>query len=208
LGDLLLQIGLHTEIADEAGEFGYGDLFEAITGKLLRRHPHVFGDVTAGSAEEVMANWQRIKAAEKAEKARDGEGEPESILAGVPRAMPSLAYAQAVQDRAAAVGFDWPRVDDVIEKLVEEVAELRRAVTHAERLDEFGDVVFVLANLARWLKIDAEEAGRLAGRKFFRRFAGVERLARQEGRDLNQMTLAEMDSLWDRVKLEERAAEA
>ncbi len=210
LGDLLLQIGLHTEIADEAGEFGYGDLFEAITSKLLRRHPHVFGDVTAGSADEVMANWQRIKAAEKAEKARNGAGEqePESILAGVPRAMPSLAYAQAVQDRAAAVGFDWPRVDDVIEKLVEEVAELRRAESHAERLDEFGDVVFVLANLARWLKIDAEEAGRRAGQKFFRRFAAVERLARQAGRDLNQMTLAEMDSLWDRVKLEERAAEA
>ncbi|HEY7295791.1 MAG TPA: MazG family protein, partial [Dehalococcoidia bacterium] len=191
----------------EAGEFGYGDVFEAITGKLVRRHPHVFGNVTAGSADEVMANWQRIKAVEKAEKAGRGEGEQESILAGVPRAMPSLAYAQAVQDRAAAVGFDWPRVDDVLAKLAEEIEELRRAQTHGERLDEFGDVVFVLANLARWLKIDAEEAGRLAGRKFYRRFSAIERLARREGRTLSEMTLAEMDSLWDRVKLEEHAAE-
>ncbi len=207
LGDLLLQVGLHTEIADEAGEFGYGDMFEAITSKLIRRHPHVFGDVTAASAGEVVANWQRIKAAEKADKARRGASEQESILAGVPRAMPSLAYAQAVQDRAAAVGFDWPQVDDVLAKLGEEVAELRRAESHAERLDEFGDVVFVLANLARWLKIDAEEAGRLAGRKFYRRFAAIERLAREEGHTLSEMTLAEMDSLWDRVKLEEHAAE-
>ncbi|HLZ70455.1 MAG TPA: nucleoside triphosphate pyrophosphohydrolase [Dehalococcoidia bacterium] len=208
LGDLLLQIGLHTEIADEAGEFGYGDVFAAISGKLIRRHPHVFGDVTAGSAGEVVANWQRIKQAEKAEKARRGGDEQESILAGVPRAMPSLAYAQAVQDRAAAVGFDWPRVDDVLAKLAEEVEELRGAESHDERLDEFGDVLFVLANLARWLKIDAEEAGRRAGRKFLRRFSAVERLAQAQGRALSEMTLAEMDSLWDRVKLEERAAEA
>lgn len=204
LGDLLLQIALHTEIAEEAGEFSYGDIFESITSKLIRRHPHVFGDVKAESAAEVMVNWQKTKEAEKAERAESGGTEPESLLAGVPRAMPSLAYAQAVQDRAAGVGFDWPRVDDVIEKLSEEVQELRNAGSHAERLDEFGDVVFVLANLARWLKIDAEEAGRLAGAKFYRRFSAIERLARAQGKRLSEMTLAEMDGLWDRVKAGER----
>lgn len=209
LGDLLLQIALHTEIAEEAGEFSYGDVFESIAGKLIRRHPHVFGDVKADNAEAVIANWQRTKEAEKAERAAaiGGDTEPESLLAGVPRAMPSLAYAQAVQDRAAAVGFDWPRVEDVLDKLSEEVAELRRAANHTERLDEFGDVVFVLANLARWLKIDAEEAGRMAGAKFYRRFSGVEHLARAEGKRLSEMTLTEMDALWDQVKQAEALAD-
>ncbi|MHB8576921.1 MAG: bifunctional methyltransferase/pyrophosphohydrolase YabN [Dehalococcoidia bacterium] len=207
LGDVLLQIALHTEIADEAGDFGYADVFNAITTKLIRRHPHVFGDVSAASAAEVAVNWQKIKESEKAARASGtGDEAPESLLAGVPTAMPSLAYAQAVQDRAAAVGFDWPRVDDVIEKLLEEVAELRQAETHADKLDEFGDILFVLANLARWLKIDAEEAGRFAGRKFARRFAGVERLAHGQGRRLSEMTLTEMDALWDDVKAGERAA--
>jgi len=207
LGDLLLQIALHTEIADEAGEFGYGDLFEAITSKLIRRHPHVFGEAQAGSAKEVVANWQRIKEAEKAARAGT-DAAPESLLSGVPRAMPSLAYAQAVQERAASVGFDWPRVENVLDKLTEEVEELRRAESHAERLDEFGDVLFVLANLARWLKIDAEEAGRMAGAKFYRRFAAIERLAHAEGKRLSGLNLAEMDALWDRVKLEERSGRA
>src|SRR5579884_396350 len=166
LGDLLLQMTLHTEIAEEAGEFTYGDVFEGITTKLLRRHPHVFGDAVVHSVEEQWRNWQRIKAEEK--------GGEESILAGVPRAMPALAYAQAVQERAARVGFDWPRLDDVLDKLVEEIGELRRAETHDERLDEFGDVLFVLANVARWLDINAEEALRMAGQKFYRRFSGME----------------------------------
>jgi tetrapyrrole methylase family protein / MazG family protein len=206
LGDLLLQIALHTEIAEEAGEFTYGDVFEAIGSKLVRRHPHVFGDVSAGSAAEVVVNWQKIKEAEKSAQATSmGDGaEPASLLAGVPRAMPSLAYAQAVQDRAAAVGFDWPVIDDVLAKLVEEVEELRHAESHEQRLDEFGDVVFVLANLARWLEIDAEEAGRHAGGKFYRRFAGIERLARAGGKSLSDLTLAEMDALWDEVKRAER----
>ncbi len=204
LGDIMLQIVLHTEIAEEAGEFSYGDVFEAIISKLIRRHPHVFGDVTATSAAEVVTNWQKIKEGEKAARASSNESAQESLLAGVPSAMPSLAYAQAVQDRAAAVGFDWPVVDDVLARLAEEVEELRQANSHAERLDEFGDVVFVLANLARWLKIDAEEAGRLAGRKFYRRFAGIERLARSEGKRLSDLSLAQMDALWDRVKAEER----
>jgi len=204
LGDLLLQIALHSEIADEAGEFGYGDVFESITSKLIRRHPHVFGDETAASADEVMANWQRLKEAEKAARAAAGDAvEDQSLLAGVPRAMPSLAYAQAVQDRAAAVGFEWPDMSGVLDKLGEEIEELRRAETREQRLDELGDVLFVLANLARWLKIDAEEAGRHAGRKFYRRFSGVERLAHAQGKRLSEMSLAEMDALWDQVKAEE-----
>jgi tetrapyrrole methylase family protein/MazG family protein len=205
LGDVLLQILLHTEIADEAGEFGYGDLFEGLASKLIRRHPHVFGDTSAASAEEVMANWQQLKAAEKAQRAAvaGGDAAPESILAGVPRAMPALAYAQAVQDRAARAGFDWPAIDGVLDKVAEEAGELRRAATPAERLDELGDLLFVLANLARWLGVDAEESARRAGAKFSRRFQGVEELARAANRPLGSMTLDELDALWDRVKAAE-----
>ena len=192
LGDLLLQMTLHTEIAEEAGEFTYGDVFEHITAKLLRRHPHVFGDAVVTSADEQWRNWQQIKRQEK--------GDKESILAGVSTTMPALAYAQAVQERAARVGFDWPRLDDVLDKLVEELHELRAAESHEERLDEFGDVLFVLANVARWLKVDAEEALRMAGRKFYRRFSAVEALARERGHDLSAMTLEQMDALWNEVK--------
>jgi tetrapyrrole methylase family protein/MazG family protein len=196
LGDLLLQMTLHTEIAEAADEFTYGDVFERITAKLQRRHPHVFGDAVVTSADETWTNWQRIKAAEK--------NNAESILAGVPAAMPALAYAQAVQERAARVGFDWPKLDEVLDKLVEELQELREAEGAEQRLDEFGDVLFVLANVARWLKVDAEEALRLAGRKFYRRFSGMETLARERGLDLHGMSLAQMDALWNEVKARHR----
>ena len=195
LGDLLLQMTLHTEIAAEAGEFTYGDVFAHITAKLLRRHPHVFGDAVITSADEQWRSWQQIK--------REEKGGRESILAGVPAAMPALAYAQAVQERVARVGFDWPRLDEVLDKLVEELQELRSAESHAQRLEEFGDILFVLANVARWLKVDAEEALRRAGRKFFRRFSALESLARARGLDLAAMTLAEMDALWNEVKGQE-----
>lgn len=200
-GDLLLQMTLHTEIAEEGGEFTYGDVFGQICHKLIRRHPHVFGDETIESAEEQTVRWQQLKAKEKEGAAE----EDRSILAGVPRAMPALAYAQAVQDRAARVGFDWPNIDQVLDKLVEEVDELRHAATREEKTDEYGDILFVLANVARWLGIDAEEALRLAGGKFYRRFSGVERLARERGRALPDMTLDEMDALWNEVKAGERA---
>jgi tetrapyrrole methylase family protein/MazG family protein len=206
LGDVLLQILLHTEIADEAGEFGYGDLFEGLAAKLIRRHPHVFSNATASSAEEVMANWQQLKAAERAQRAEEaGEQVPvESILAGVPKAMPALAYAQAVQDRAARAGFDWPDIAGVLEKIAEEAAELRRAETPEQRLDELGDLLFVLANLARWLGVDAEEAARRAGQKFYRRFTALEELARARGLALEQLSLADLDALWNEVKQHER----
>ncbi len=196
LGDLLLQMTLHTEIAEEAGEFTYGDVFAHISAKLLRRHPHVFGSARITTAEEQWRAWQQIK--------REEKGGAESILAGVPRAMPALAFAQAVQERAARVGFDWPRVDDVLDKLVEEIAELRAAATPDERRDEFGDLLLVLANVARWLDLNAEEALRLAGQKFVRRFGGVEALAHARGQDLAALDLAGLDALWNEVKAAER----
>lgn len=195
LGDLLLQMTLHTEIAEEAGEFSYGDVFEHINRKLIRRHPHVFADAEIADSDAQWVAWQRIK--------REEKGGQESILAGVPTAMPALAYAQAVQERAARTGFDWPNLDQVLEKLTEELAELRAAATHEERLDEFGDVLFVLANVARWLKLDAEEALRHAGAKFYRRFSGLEALARERGLALEDLSLAEMEALYQEVKAQE-----
>jgi tetrapyrrole methylase family protein/MazG family protein len=197
LGDLLLQMTLHTEIAEEAGEFTYGDVFESINRKLIRRHPHVFGDADIKTSDEQWKAWQAIK--------REEKGGEESILAGVPRAMPALAYAQAVQERAARAGFDWPDLDQVLDKLVEELGELRRAATHEERLDEFGDVLFVLANVARWLKLDAEEALRRTNAKFYRRFSGLEALARERNLSLDGMPLAAMEALYQEVKSREGA---
>jgi tetrapyrrole methylase family protein/MazG family protein len=196
LGDLLLQMTLHTEIAEEAGEFTYGDVFESINRKLIRRHPHVFGDADIKTSDEQWKTWQAIK--------REEKGGDESILAGVPRAMPALAYAQAVQERAARTGFDWPDLDQVLDKLVEELGELRRAATHEERLDEFGDVLFVLANVARWLKLDAEEALRRTNAKFYRRFSGLEALARERGLSLDRLDLDAMEALYQEVKSRER----
>ncbi|MGD9893144.1 MAG: nucleoside triphosphate pyrophosphohydrolase [Dehalococcoidia bacterium] len=195
LGDLLLQMTLHTEIAEEAGEFTYGDVFDAINRKLIRRHPHVFGDAQIETSDEQWVAWQQIK--------REEKGAAESILAGVPKTMPALAYAQAVQERAARTGFDWPNLDQVLDKLTEELTELRDAVGHQERLDEFGDVLFVIANVARWLKLDAEEALRRTNAKFARRFGGIERLARERGLTLEEMSLDEMEALYQEVKADE-----
>jgi tetrapyrrole methylase family protein / MazG family protein len=195
LGDLLLQMTLHTEIAEEAGEFTYGDVFETINRKLIRRHPHVFGDAEIADADAQWRAWQSIKRAEK--------GDRESILAGVPRSMPALAYAQAVQERAARTGFDWPALDQVLEKLHEELGELRRAASHDERLDEFGDILFVLANVARWLKLDAEEALRRSNAKFYRRFSGVEALARERYMVLEDQSLDVLEALYQEVKASE-----
>ncbi len=192
LGDLLLQVTLHAEIAEEGGEFTYGDMFEHITAKLLRRHPHVFGDAVIRTAEEQWHAWQQIKRAER--------GEASSILAGVPTTLPALAYAQTVQERAMRAGFRWPRLEDVLAKLGEEVAELRRAATRAEREQEFGDVLFVLVNAAHHLGINAEDALRTAARKFVRRFTELEALVRTRGLDLAALPLAELEALWREAK--------
>jgi tetrapyrrole methylase family protein/MazG family protein len=192
MGDLLLQVLLHTEIASEGGEFRLADVVESIGRKLVRRHPHVFGDVRVETPEQVVDNWEAIKRDERA------DGRP--LLADVPAAMPALAYSQALQSRASTVGFQWPDVERVLEKLVEELEELSKVEDAAARRDEMGDVLFVLTSVARRLGVDAEEALRLAARKFRQRFTLMEALAQERGRDLSQLSLSEMEALWQEAK--------
>nr|HID14963.1 nucleoside triphosphate pyrophosphohydrolase [Anaerolineae bacterium] len=191
LGDLLLQIVLHCQMAVEAGEFSLAQVIEGIDAKIKRRHPHVFGDAVVADAGEVLRHWEEIK-----EEERKGEG---SLLSGVPRALPALARAQALQERAARVGFDWPHVRGVVEKIAEEMAELGKA--RAERREEeLGDLLFSVVNLARWLGVDAESALREACERFTQRFAAMERLCRERGLDLASLGPAEQDELWEEAK--------
>jgi tetrapyrrole methylase family protein/MazG family protein len=193
LGDLLWQIMIHAQIASEAGEFEMGDVLAGISDKLVRRHPHVFGDAQADSVEEVVTNWEVLK-----QRERD-EGGP--LLAHVPQAMPALAHTRALLDRAAGVGFEWPDVEGALEKLLEEVSELARVEDETQRREEFGDVLFVLVAVARHMGVNAEEALRLAARKFRRRFSAMEELARSRGLKLAKLSLAEMETLWKEAKL-------
>jgi tetrapyrrole methylase family protein / MazG family protein len=192
LGDLLLQVFLHSAIAAQAGEFTIADVAHAISEKMIRRHPHVFGDVAVDDADHVARNWEQIKAAEKGTT-----DTPSSVLDGVPGSLPALAYASELGRKAAKVGFDWPDVDGVWAKVDEELAELRDDPTS---LDEMGDVLFAVSNLARHLGLDAEGALRAAASKFRDRFEVVERLARQRGFDLAAADLATLDALWDEAK--------
>ncbi len=192
LGDLLLQILLHAEIARQAGEFDYADVLEGLNRKMIRRHPHVFGEVEVKDAEGVLRNWARIKAAEK------GTEEGSSVLDGIPRALPALERARKLQGRAARVGFDWPDAEGVWAKVEEELAELRAAATPQARREELGDLLFALVNLARHLDLDPEEALREANRKFEARFRALEARAG----DLSRLSLAEMDRIWEAVKEE------
>lgn len=191
LGDLLLQVLMHTAVAERKGEFSFGDVTEHIARKLIRRHPHVFGEATAKTAEEVWQSWETLK---KAEKPRS------SILEGIPSTLPALAASQSIQGRARRIGFDWPDVEGPLDKLVEEVQEFARAGTDGEREDEFGDILFVLANIAQRLGVDAEQALRGANEKFRRRFGVVEDLATARGLDLKDLDLAGLDALWDEAK--------
>jgi len=192
MGDLLLQVLLHTEIAGESGEFRLADVVESIGRKLVRRHPHVFGDAQVETPEEVVDNWEAIK--------RDERAGDRPLLADVPAAMPALAHSQALQSRASTVGFQWPDVERVLEKLVEELEELSKVEDAAARRDEMGDVLFVLTSVACGLGVDAEEALRLAARKFRERFTCMEALAQDRGRDLRQLSLSEMEALWQEAK--------
>jgi tetrapyrrole methylase family protein/MazG family protein len=192
MGDLLLQVLLHAEIAGESGEFRLADVVESIARKLVRRHPHVFGDVCAETPEEVADNWEAIK--------RDERAGRRPLLADVPPAMPALAYSQALQSRAGSAGFEWPDVERVLEKLVEELEELSKVKDAAARRDEMGDVLFVLTAVARHLGLDAEETLRLAARKFRERFTRMEALAKERGRDLARLSLSEMEALWQEAK--------
>ncbi|MFI5255061.1 MAG: nucleoside triphosphate pyrophosphohydrolase [Candidatus Limnocylindrales bacterium] len=209
LGDLLLQVVLHAEYGAEAGIFDLTDVYRSIMAKIVRRHPHVFGDVEARSVEDVVRNWEVIKAGERAELAADGEPVPSAegmpaAFAGLSRSLPALAYAQEIQDRAASLGYDWPDIEGVIDKLEEEAMELLEAEGPAAREEEFGDLLLVIVNLGRKLGIDAEAALRSASAKFAGRFARVERLA--EGRPLAAMTFEELDGLWQAAKREEETA--
>ncbi|MGF1505418.1 MAG: nucleoside triphosphate pyrophosphohydrolase [Anaerolineae bacterium] len=200
LGDLLLQIVLHTQIATEAGDFQMIDIVNAIDSKMKRRHPHVWGtqDVK-GSAEKVVANWQAIKAAERA---ANGQAE-RSVLDGVPRSMPALAQGHAYDQRAIRVGFDWEQEAGGLEKIQEEISEIQQATTPQERFEEFGDLLLTMVVWARWLSINPEDALRAANQKFYRRFTFMEKRARAMNRAFNELTLAEMDVLWNEAKAAE-----
>jgi MazG family protein len=208
LGDLLLQVVFHARMAEEAGDFAFDDVVDAICAKMITRHPHVFGDASFESAEAQTASWEAIKAAERAAKAQGkAEDAPASVLDNVPRALPALIRAIKLQNRAARVGFDWPETDQVIDKLVEESRELKDAKggdpDHLE--DEMGDFLFVAANLARHLGVDPEAALRRANAKFERRFHHIEAGLAAEGRKPDDATLEEMDALWDDAKRLEKS---
>jgi len=202
LGDLLLQIVFHCQLRKEQGDFGFEDVADIIVQKLIRRHPHVFGDVKADDAATVLKNWDSIK---KQERASDNR--PESVLAELPKAMPSLLRAQEVQKRVARVGFDWPSHEPVFAKIREELEELagaHRSGSAEHQREELGDLLFAVVNLARHLGMQAEDALHSATSKFVRRFQEVEQLAGAEGRSLETMTLDAMESLWTQVKAGER----
>jgi len=198
LGDVLLQVTMHAAVAERLGEFTFGDVSEHISRKLIRRHPHVFGEAVARTAEDVRESWEELKKAEKPAG---------SILAGIPSTLPALAASQTIQERARRAGFDWPDVEGPLEKLVEEVEEFARAEGRHDREDEFGDILFVLANISQRLGVDAEQALRRANDKFRRRFLTLETLAAARGLDLKGMDLPGLDALWDEAKVLEGASD-
>jgi len=198
LGDILLQIALHAQIATESGTFRMADVIAGIQKKIIYRHPHVFSDVQADDVDKVLQNWEALKQEE-----RHAEGADESLLNGVPTSLPALAQAVEIQTRAARVGFDWDTTDGVLDKIQEEVEEIRAARTESERSAELGDLLFVLSNYARWLNIEPESALREASIRFRRRFNAMEAIVRARGRELRDLSLAEMDAIWDEVKARE-----
>ncbi|MDX1571143.1 MAG: nucleoside triphosphate pyrophosphohydrolase [Xanthomonadales bacterium] len=197
LGDLLFQVVFHARMAEEAGQFDFSDVVSAVCDKMIRRHPHVFGDAEVADARAQTLAWEEHKARER------GEDEDPSALAGVSTGLPEWMRAQKLQKRAARVGFDWPDAGPVLEKIEEEIAELRRAVelVDAEQVEsEFGDLLFAAVNLSRHLRSDTSRALRAANRKFEARFRAMETLAKSRGQSLADLTLEQMDELWDEVK--------
>jgi ATP diphosphatase len=210
LGDLLLQVVYHARMAEERQAFAFPDVVQAITVKMIRRHPHVFGTDAERAAGAAPGFWERIKATEKADEGKSGSA---GVLDDVPVGLPALTRAVKLQHKAAKVGFDWPSLAPVFAKAKEEIAELEEAIADGRQPDgtaseevteEFGDLLFVMANVARHLKIDPEAALRAANGKFVRRFERIEALLAADGRTPAQSTLAEMDRLWDQAKAEER----
>jgi ATP diphosphatase len=214
LGDLLLQVVYHSRMAEEDGAFGFADVVDGITMKMIRRHPHVFGDDAARSAGAAKGFWEKAKAEEKA--AKTSRSDPSSLLGDIPVGLPALTRAVKLQGKAAKVGFDWPSLGPVLAKLREELAELeavalaagprgvggnRPTADRAKVAEELGDLLFVIANVARHLAIDPEASLRSANDKFRRRFAHIERRLAEQGREPSRSTLEEMDAIWNEAKL-------
>jgi tetrapyrrole methylase family protein/MazG family protein len=199
LGDLLMQIVLHSQIAAEQGEFDIEDVLRKINSKLIYRHPHVFQKTKVRNAEEVARNWEELKREERQEA---------SVLSGLPKEMPALAYSQAMQRRVAMVGFDWRKADDVMQKLVEEVKELEQTADQEQKAAEFGDLLFTLVNIGRWLDVEAEDALRLANERFRQRFRYMEEVCQKQGIALSSLSIEEQDKLWEEAKEKARQSEA
>ena len=200
IGDFLLQAVFITELTREEGSFDVYDSITAIHDKLVRRHPHVFADAEAKDAEEVLVNWEKLKSEER-------KKENKGVLSGVPASLPALLKASRLTEKAARVGFDWRGTEEVFHKVDEEIAELREAIAGGDASnihDEIGDLLFTIANIARKLDVNAEEALQSTNRKFTRRFESMESRVHSEGKNLDQLTLEEMDALWDEAKAAER----
>jgi ATP diphosphatase len=208
LGDLLLQVVFHARMAQEQSAFEFGDVVQSITEKLIRRHPHVFGDTTNLTPDQVKGLWDKIKAEEKAERAlRRGSDDETGALAGIPSGLPALARALKLQQKASKVGFDWNDPRAVLAKIREEADEIEAALDQMDRdaaSDEIGDLMFALVNLARHLDVDADAALRATNTKFERRFRSIEAALTKLGKTPDQATLTEMDALWDEAKAAER----
>ena len=206
LGDLLFQSVFHARMAEEAGHFDIDEVIRGLVAKMVDRHPHVFGEASIDSAEAQTGAWEVMKAAERAKKAKD---DPVSALDGVAVALPALMRAEKLTKRAGRVGFDWPSPEPVLDKLQEEIGELKEAIAEPLRdqahvAEELGDMLFVVANLCRKLEVDPEEALRAANAKFVKRFAGMEELARSRGQDFAKLSLDEQEALWTAVKAAQR----
>lgn len=201
LGDLLMQVMLHAQIAKDDGVFSINEVIQSITDKLVRRHPHVFGGINVRNTDEVLKNWEEIKRSEA------GYQDRHSVLDGIPRHLPSLMRAQTIQRKAARVGFDWDSVSDVFPKIEEEIQELKSSVAaaEAEAIEiEIGDLLFSIVNLCRFLGVEAEEALRKSNRKFFNRFQLVEAEIERQGKTFNDYDLAGLDAIWEEAKAKEK----
>ncbi|MCH5228914.1 MAG: nucleoside triphosphate pyrophosphohydrolase [Muribaculaceae bacterium] len=198
LGDVLLHVGFYAKIADEKGQFDITDVCNTLTDKLIFRHPHIYGDVSAQTPEEVSKNWEQIKLKEK--------GGNKTVLSGVPQSLPSLIKANRIQEKAANVGFDWEEPDQVWDKVKEEIAEVETEIKKGDKAgleEEFGDLMFAIINAARLYGVNPENALEKTNRKFIHRFGYLEKKAKEAGKSLKEMTLAEMDQIWNEAKAQE-----
>ena len=201
LGDVLLQVVFHTQMEKEKGTFDMDDVADGICKKLIFRHPHIFGDVKVGSTEEILSNWDDLKRKEKKQETDT------STLESVSKSLPSLIRAQKLQKKAAKVGFDWPDVSGALDKVEEELAEVRAAISgDGDIEEEIGDLIFAVTNVSRFVKVDSERAAEKTCNKFVRRFADMEQQAKAQGKHLSELTLDEMDALWDEAKKKEHKA--